>query len=323
MKSIGVLTSGGDAPGLNACIRSVVRACAYHGVRCVGIHDGFEGLIAGSFEDLDAEYVTDLIRRGGTVLKSTRSERFSTPHGRALAFEQLTRQDVDGLVVLGGDGSFRGARAFLTEHAVPLVAVPKTIDNDVAGTDFSIGYDTACNTAMEAMDRIRDTAESHNKIFFVEVMGRDAGFIAFRSGLSVGAEAIYIPETHNDLDHLYSLIESNRIGRRHSILVVVAEGDEGGGAAQLAKDVTARYPHYDARVSVLGHIQRGGSPSCADRVLASKLGVAAVNALLEGKSDVMVGEIAGATRVSPLSQGIKRRLDITNDLSFLLRVLSD
>lgn len=322
MNTIGVLTSGGDAPGLNACIRSIVRACTYHGKRCVGIHNGFEGMIAGEFEDLSNESVSDIIRRGGTLLKSTRSTRFTTPEGRSHAREQLRRRAIDALILLGGDGSFSGARAFLDEHPFPLVAIPKTIDNDLAGTDASIGYDTACNTAMEAMDKIRDTAESHNKIFFVEVMGRDAGFIAFRSGLSVGAEAIYIPETHNNLDHLYSLIESNQAGRQHSILVVVAEGDEGGGAAQLAKDITTRYPHYDARVSILGHIQRGGSPSCADRVLASKLGVAAVQALADGFTNVMVGDINGEVRISPLSHGVKRRLNVTPELSQLLRILS-
>lgn len=322
MQSIAVLTSGGDAPGLNACIRSIAKACAFYGIRCVGIHNGFEGMITGEIEELSAESVSDIIRRGGTVLKSTRSTRFTSKEGRSRAAEQLAKHSIDALIVLGGDGSFAGARAFLSEHSFPLVAIPKTIDNDLAGTDFSIGYDTACNTAMEAMDKIRDTAESHSKIFFVEVMGRDAGFIAFRSGLSVGAEAIYIPETHNNLDELYARIENNQEGTRHSILVVVAEGDEEGGAAELARAITARYPEFDARVSILGHIQRGGSPSCADRVLASKLGVAAVRAVVSGQTEVMVGEINGEIQISPLEAGVKRRLNVNAELSELLRILS-
>ncbi len=320
--TIAVLTSGGDAPGLNACIRAVVRSALFHSIRILGVHDGYDGLIDGDFFELTSAGVGGIIQRGGTVLKSSRSDRFMTREGRQQAFDQLQRNGVQALILIGGDGSFSGARAFLAEHDIPLIAIPKTIDNDIAGTDFTIGYDTAINTAMEAIDKIRDTAESHNKIFFVEVMGRDAGFIAYRTGLGVGAEAIYIPETKTDLQHLYSVLDKGWSRKKSSIIVVVAEGDEEGGAVRISEKVGARYPQFDVRVCILGHIQRGGSPTCSDRVLASKLGVAAVHALLEGQRNIMVGEINNEIAYSPLESATKRHLQITPSMMEMMAILS-
>ncbi len=319
---IALLTSGGDAPGLNACIRAVVRAANYHAITVIGIHDGYDGMIDGDFQELSSASVSGIIQRGGTVLKSSRSDRFTTVEGRQAAYDQLRRHEIEGVVLIGGDGSFAGARAFTAEHDIPFVAIPKTIDNDINGTDFTIGYDTAINTAMEAIDKIRDTAESHNKIFFVEVMGRDAGFIAYRTGLGVGAEAIYIPETKTDLQHLYSVLDKGWARKKSSIIVVVAEGDEEGGAVNISKKVDARYPQFAVRVCILGHLQRGGSPSCSDRVLASKLGVAAVNALLEGQTKIMVGEVNHAISYTPLEDARKRSLHITPSMMELMNILS-
>ncbi len=320
--NIALLTSGGDAPGLNAAIRAVVRAANYHGIAVTGIHDGYDGMMDGDFQELTSAGVSGIIQRGGTILKSSRSDRFTTVEGRRLAFEQLKRHHIDGVILIGGDGSFAGARAFTAEHSIPFVAIPKTIDNDINGTDFTIGYDTAINTAMEAIDKIRDTAESHNKIFFVEVMGRDAGFIAYRTGLGVGAEAIYIPETKTDLQHLYTVLDKGWSRKKSSIIVVVAEGDEVGGAATISKKVNERYPQFAVRLCILGHIQRGGSPTCSDRVLATRLGVGAVNALLEGQSNIMVGEINHDIVYTPLADARKRALQITPSMMEMLNILS-
>ncbi len=321
-KTIALLTSGGDAPGLNACIRAVVRTANFHGITVIGIHDGYDGMIDGDFQELSSASVSGIIQRGGTVLKSSRSDRFMSVEGRQQAFDQLKAHGVEGVILIGGDGSFAGARAFTAEHSIPFVAIPKTIDNDIHGTDFTIGYDTAINTAMEAIDKIRDTAESHNKIFFVEVMGRDAGFIAYRTGLAVGAEAIYIPETKTNLQHLYSVLDRGWSRKKSSIIVVVAEGDEEGGAVKISEKVDARYPQFAVRVCILGHIQRGGSPTCSDRVLASRLGVAAVNALLEGQSNIMVGEINHEIVYTSLLDARKRCLQISPSMMELMNVLS-
>lgn len=284
------MTSGGDAPGMNAAIRSVVRTCAYYEVSCVGIYRGYEGLIEGDFTELSARSVNNIINKGGTILKSARSKEFRTPEGRKKAHEKLLENNIDAMVVIGGDGSFTGALTFNKEFNFPVIGIPGTIDNDIFGTSHTLGYDTALNTAVEAIDKIRDTASSHNRLFFVEVMGRDAGFIALNAGVGAGAEEILIPEEDLGLERmLESLKKSRRTGKSSSI-VVVAEGDKSGkNVYELAAYVEENLPEYDVRVSVLGHMQRGGSPSCFDRVLASRLGVKAVELLLDGKTNLMVG----------------------------------
>lgn len=290
IQKIAVMTSGGDAPGMNAAIRSVVRACAYYSVSCVGIYRGYEGLIEGDFIELTARSVNNIINKGGTILKSARSAEFRTKEGRAKAYKYLKKNEIEAMVVIGGDGSFTGAVIFNEEYNFPIIGIPGTIDNDIFGTSHTIGYDTALNTAVEAIDKIRDTASSHNRLFFVEVMGRDAGFIALNAGVGAGAEEILIPEENLGLDRmLESLKKSRRTGKSSSI-VVVAEGDKSGkNVYELAEYVEENLPEYDVRVSVLGHMQRGGSPSCFDRVLASRLGVKSVELLLDGKTNLMVG----------------------------------
>ncbi|MGY0426815.1 MAG: 6-phosphofructokinase [Polaribacter sp.] len=290
IKKIAVMTSGGDAPGMNAALRAVVRACAYYKVDCMGIYRGYQGLIEGDLVPLNARSVHNIINKGGTILKSARSTEFRTPKGRAKAYEHLKEHKIDAMVVIGGDGSFRGAVVFNDEYNFPIIGIPGTIDNDIFGTSHTLGYDTALNTAVEAIDKIRDTASSHNRLFFVEVMGRDAGFIALNAGVGAGAEEILIPEENLGLDRmLESLEKSSRAGKSSSI-VVVAEGDKSGkNVYELAEYVESNLPEYDVRVSVLGHMQRGGSPSCFDRVLASRLGVKSVELLLEGKTNLMVG----------------------------------
>lgn len=290
IKKIAVMTSGGDSPGMNAAIRSVVRACAYYRVSCVGVYRGYEGLIEGDFIELTARSVNNIINKGGTILKSARSTEFRTKEGRAKAFEKLKEEEIEALVVIGGDGSFTGAVVFNEEYNFPVIGIPGTIDNDIFGTSHTLGYDTALNTAVEAIDKIRDTASSHNRLFFVEVMGRDAGFIALNAGVGAGAEEILIPEEDLGLDRmLESLKKSRRTGKSSSI-VVVSEGDKSGrNVYELAQYVEENLPEYDVRVSVLGHMQRGGAPSCFDRVLASRLGVKSVELLLDGKTNLMVG----------------------------------
>ncbi len=287
---IAVMTSGGDSPGMNAAIRAVVRASVYHNIECYGIYRGYQGMIDNSFIELNARSVKNIINKGGTFLKSARSKDFMTKEGRQKAYENLRAHAIDALVVIGGDGTFTGATIFGNEFNFPVVGVPGTIDNDINGTDFTIGYDTALNTVVEAIDKIRDTANSHDRLFLVEVMGRDAGDIALNSGIGAGAEEILIPEEDMGIERLIeSLQRSKRTGKTSSI-IVVAEGDQiGKNIAKLADDIRDELPTYDVKVTVLGHIQRGGSPSCYDRVLASRLGVAAVDAIVEGKSHIMVG----------------------------------
>ena len=322
INKIAILTSGGDAPGLNACIRGIVRAAIFHSIKIVGIHRGYEGMIDGDFFEMDTTTVSNIIQRGGTILKSSRSERFKTPEGRELAFQQLKKEGIDAVVLIGGDGSLAGSQAFTSAYAIPWIGIPKTIDNDITGTDFTIGYDTATNTAMEAIDKIRDTAESHNRIYFVEVMGRDSGFIAYKTGISIGAEAIYIPETKTDLAQLFSVFEKGLGRKKSSLIVIIAEGNQAGGAFKIAEKVKEKFPQYDMAVCVLGHIQRGGSPSCSDRVLASKLGVAAINALLKGEKNIMIGEIKGEMIYTPLEKIKKKHLEITPAMTELIAVLS-
>ncbi|MGY5850577.1 6-phosphofructokinase [Salegentibacter sp. F14] len=290
INNIAVLTSGGDAPGMNAAIRAVVRACSYYNLDCTGIYRGYQGLIEGDFEKLDARSVRNVINKGGTFLKSTRSMEFKTKEGRAKAYENLKKANVDALVVIGGDGTFTGGLLFNQEFDFPVVGIPATIDNDISGTDYTLGYDTALNTVVEAIDKIRDTASSHNRLFLVEVMGRDAGDIALNSGIGAGAEEILIPEEDDGIQLMMESLEKSKKSGKTSSIIVVAEGEKSGKTIfELAEHIGEKYEEYDIRVSVLGHIQRGGSPSCFDRVLASKLGVGAVEALTDGKSNIMIG----------------------------------
>ncbi|AMO57602.1 6-phosphofructokinase [Endozoicomonas montiporae] len=314
MKKIGVLTSGGDAPGMNAAIRSVVRSCIYYGVQPVAIHEGYKGLIENNMEEVNARSVANIINQGGTFLKSARCAEFRTPEGRTKAFENAKAAGLDGLVVIGGDGSFTGAMLIEKEHGMPCIGVPGTIDNDIFGTDYTIGYDTALNTAVEAIDKIRDTATSHNRLFLIEVMGRDAGFIALNSGIAAGAEEILIPEEDHSVDKLMdSLQNSGRAGKTSSI-VVVSEGEKIGGVVELGRAVEESFPEYEVKVTVLGHIQRGGKPTCVDRVLASRLGVAAVEKLREGISGVMVGVRDQKVVTTPLEEAISKHNAIDDDL---------
>ena len=304
IKNIGVLTSGGDAPGMNAAIRAVVRAGIYYDLQVTGILRGYEGLISGDFINMERKSVANIIQRGGTILKTARSDEFRTQEGRRKAYDQLKAHHIDALVVIGGDGTFTGANLFTQEFDYPVIGLPGTIDNDLEGTDFTIGYDTAINTVVNAVDKIRDTAESHNRLFIVEVMGRDSGLIALRSGIGVGAEAIMIPEANMGIEGLVTRLESGRKDKASKI-IIVAEGDDMGGAFNVGKVLEEKFPAYDIRVSVLGHIQRGGKPSCMDRVLASRFGVAAVEGLLHGRSGEMVGQIHREIVFTPFDHAIK------------------
>lgn len=322
LSNIAILTSGGDAPGINACIRAITKACLFHRLKVTGIHRGYEGLMEGDFFDMDSATVDHIIQHGGTILHSSRSSGFKTPEGRQNAYDQLKKAGIDAVILIGGDGSIAGSAAFTASYDIPWIGIPKTIDNDISGTDFSIGFDTAANTALDAIDKIRDTAESHNRICFVEVMGRDAGFIAYAAGTGAGAEAIYIPETKTDLPHLYFLLQKIENIKNRSFIVVVAEGDEAGGANAVAKQVRAHFPERDVAICILGYIQRGGSPTCADRLLATKLGVAAVTALLEGKKNCMVGEVNGKITLTPLAKVRRRQLKVTPQMAELITILS-
>lgn len=322
LNRIGLFTSGGDAPGMNACIRAIVRTAIYNKITPVGIYHGYEGMINGDFQEMDSRSVSNIIQRGGTILKSARSKEFRTYEGRKKAFENLQRFDIDGVVAIGGDGTFTGAKIFNSEFDIPFVGIPGTIDNDLWGTDFTVGYDTAINTVVQAVDKIRDTASSHSRLFFIEVMGRDAGFIALRSGIGVGAEAILIPETKTYVDHLVAKLRAEWDRKKSSLIIIVAEGDNAGGAYQVAKLVKDQFDAYDTRVTVLGHLQRGGSPTAMDRVLSSRLGYSAVNALIDGKTNVMIGVVNKQVVYTPFEQAIKHNHEINKDLLDLAEVLS-
>jgi 6-phosphofructokinase 1 len=315
IKRIGVLTSGGDAPGMNAALRAVVRTAAFHSIVCIGIYRGYQGLVDNDVRLMNARSVNNIINKGGTILKSARCLEFRTKKGRVSAFKTIQKNDIEALVIIGGDGSFTGAMIFRSEFNIPVIGIPGTIDNDIFGTSYTIGYDTALNTVIEAVDKIRDTAISHNRLFFVEVMGRDAGHIALNTGIGAGAEEILIPEEDMGLERLLeSLKRSEKTGKSSSI-VIVAEGDKTGkNVFEIAEYVEKNLPYYDVRVSVLGHMQRGGSPSCFDRVLASRMGLYAVEALLEGKSNVMVGVKSEKIIFSPLVKAIKGKSEINKDL---------
>ena len=323
IKKIGVMTSGGDAPGMNAAIRAVVRACSYYRVECVGIYRGYQGLIEGDFISLGPRSVSNIISRGGTMLKSARSKEFRTKEGRAKAYTELKNADIDGLVLIGGDGTFTGGMVFSSEYDIPCIGVPGTIDNDIFGTNFTIGYDTALNTVVEVIDKIRDTASSHNRLFFVEVMGRDAGFIALNAGVGAGAEEILIPEEDMGLERLLECLKRTKRSGKSSSIVVVAEGDKiGKNVFELANHVEENLPEYEVRVSVLGHMQRGGSPSCFDRVLATRLGVKAVVLLLDGKSNLMVGLINNKVETNDLERAVKGHHEINKELLRVSDIMS-
>lgn len=322
-KKIAVLTSGGDAPGMNAALRAVVRASVYYGIECYAIHQGYQGLIDNEFELMNARSVNNIINKGGTIIRSARCLEFRTQEGRKLAHENLKKAAIDALVVIGGDGSFTGAMIFQEEHNFPVIGIPGTIDNDIFGTRYTLGYDTAINTVVEAIDKIRDTASSHNRLFFVEVMGRDVGHIALNSGIGAGAEEILIPEENLGLPRLLESLKKSEKSGKSSSIVVVAEGDKTGkNVFEIASYVEQNLPYYEVRVSVLGHMQRGGSPSCFDRVLASRMGVFAVESLLVGKSNVMVGVIDDNMILTPLEKAIKGKSEINENLIKVSDILS-
>ena len=323
IKKIGVFTSGGDSPGMNAAIRSVVRTCAYMKIECIGIYRGYKGMIEGDFKPMDARSVNNIINKGGTILKSARSLEFRTPEGRAKAYANLKKEGIDAFVVIGGDGSFTGAMIFNQEYNFPVIGIPGTIDNDIYGTTYTVGFDTALNTVVEVIDKIRDTASSHNRLFFVEVMGRDVGHIALNAGVGAGAEEILIPEENLGLDRLLESLKRSKQSGKSSSIVVVAEGDKTGkNVFELKEYVEEHIPIYDVRVSVLGHMQRGGSPSCFDRVLASRMGVKAVEALLEGKSSLMVGIQDNKLTLTPLIKAIKGHTKIDKELIRVSDIMS-
>lgn len=322
IKTIGVFTSGGDAPGMNAAIRAVVRTATNYGIQTIGIMRGYEGMIANDMKPLDNKDVAGIIQRGGTILQSARSKRFMTEEGREEAFNNIRSRGIDALVAIGGDGTFTGATIFNQEHDIPVIGIPGTIDNDIYGSDFTIGYDTALNTVMEAVDKITDTAGSHNRLFFVEVMGRDAGFIALNAGIATGAEDILIPETKTYMEDLIINLRNNKRKGKTSAIIIVAEGDDLGGAYQIAAKVKEIDATYSTRVTVLGHIQRGGSPTANDRILASTLGFDAVTGLIKGYSRHMVGIINNKTVYTELEKAIKYEHEIDKAKLNVARVLA-
>ncbi len=322
IRNIGVLTSGGDSPGMNAAIRAVVRTSIYNGINVFGIRHGYQGMIDGDINPLLTTDVSNIIQRGGTILKTARSKDFMTVEGRAKAYAALKSHNIDGLILIGGDGTFRGAVKFFEEHTIPAVGLPGTIDKDLAGTDFTIGFDTAVNTAVSAIDKIRDTAEAHDRVFVIELMGRDAGYIALNSGIACGAEDILIPETATHIDEVLNRIEADGKRKKTVQIIVVAEGDDFGGAAEVYNAIRTRLPDLDVRTCVLGHIQRGGSPSFADRVLASRLGHAAVNALITGNTQVMAGIVNDRVLFTPFDKVVKGNTPISPDMIDMIRVLS-
>lgn len=322
IKRIGVLTSGGDAPGMNAAIRAVTRTAVYHHLEVFGIRHGYLGMIQRNFRQLKAHSVSDIIQRGGTILKTARCEEFKTEEGRKQAYQNLKDFMIDGVVVIGGDGTFTGARIFNEEYDIPFVGVPGTIDNDIYGTEYTIGYDTALNTVVWAVDKIRDTASAHNRLFFIEVMGADAGFIALRSGIACGAEAIMIPEIKDQTQSLKKTLEEGFKRKKSSNIIIVAEGDDEGGAFEIAEKVKNDFRDYSIRVTVLGHIQRGGSPTAYDRVTASRLGFAAVEALLDGQKSAMVGLQNNEVVLVPFRKAVKLHKDVSKALLEIADILA-
>jgi 6-phosphofructokinase 1 len=319
---IGVLTSGGDAPGMNAAIRAVVRTGIYHGLEVFGIVRGYNGMIDDDIMPMDSRSVANIIQRGGTILKTARSMDFFEEEGRKKAYENLKKRGINGLVVIGGDGSFKGAQKFSNEFDIPCIGLPGTIDKDIAGTDFTIGFDTAVNTAVEAIDKIRDTADAHDRLFVVEVMGRDAGYIALHSGIATGAENILIPETKTDIEAMIASLSEKEKRKKLVNILVVAEGEKFGGANEIATVVKNRLPNADVRVCILGHIQRGGSPSCLDRLIASRMGFHAVECLLNGTHNVMIGILNNKMHYTPLDNAIKAKQNISNEWMNIVKILA-
>ena len=322
VNSIAVLTSGGDAPGMNAAIRAVVRASIFYGKRAFGIYHGYKGLIEGDIKELKSSDVSNIINRGGTILKTSRCETFKKYEGRKKAYENLKKFNIDALIVIGGDGSFKGAKEFSQEFDFPIVGIPGTIDNDLYGTDYTIGYDTALNVVVDAVDKIRDTAESHDRLFFVEVMGKDAGFIALRSGIASGAEAILIPEYRTNMRELKKFLAEEYSVKKTSSIVLVSEGDDSGGALAVANYVKKQFPNFNVRISILGHIQRGGKPSAYDRVTGSQMGIAAVEALLRGEKGVMIGLKNKKMVCVPFEKTVKHHKTVKRELLEIVKILN-
>jgi len=322
IQKIAVLTSGGDAPGMNAAIRAVVRTANFYKLSSVGVLRGYQGLIESDFMDMGSSSVSKIINLGGTILHTSRCPEFKDIEVRRQAIENMKAQGIDALVVIGGDGSFRGANDIFNDFAFPVVGIPATIDNDIFGTDFTLGFDTAINTAMDAIDKIRDTAHSHDMVFFVEVMGRDAGFIALHTGIATGAEVTLIPEVYNDIESLVSYLQIGRRKNKTSGIIVVAEGGQLGSAVEVAEKVKERLPNYETRVTTLGHIQRGGTPSCADRVLASIYGYEAVCALIDGRSGVMIGRVNGKTVYTPFDEAVSKHNAVDRSWYEITKILS-
>lgn len=319
---IGVMTSGGDAPGMNACIRAVVRTGIFHNLEVYGITRGYSGLIDNDIQKMDSRSVANIIQRGGTILKTARCKEFLTPEGRKKAYNNLKKHGINGLVVIGGDGSFKGAQIFSNEFDIPCIGIPGTIDKDIAGTDFTIGFDTAVNTAIEAIDKIRDTADAHDRLFIVEVMGRDAGYIALHSGIGTGAEHILIPERKTDVEAVLASLQEKEKRKKLVNIVVVAEGDDFGGGTDLANLIKERIPNFDIRVAILGHIQRGGSPTSMDRLIASRMGYAAVECLIEGRHNQMVGIMNNKMHFTPLDKAVKAKQKISDEWLKIVKILA-
>ncbi|WP_069661036.1 6-phosphofructokinase [Arcticibacter eurypsychrophilus] len=323
IKKIGVFTSGGDAPGMNACIRAVVRTGIFLGKEVVGIYQGYQGMIDKKFINMDARSVRNIIQLGGTVLKTARCAEFRTPEGRATAYKNLKEEGIDALVAIGGDGTFTGAELLSREYDIPIIGIPGTIDNDLYGSDFTLGYDTATNTVLEAIDKIRDTAASHDRLFFIEVMGRDSGCIALHAGVAGGAEAILLPEKETAIDDLILKLEEGALSNKSSSIVIIAEGEKNGGAYNVAKRVKERFNFYDIKVTILGHLQRGGTPSSFDRVLACRLGYASVKALVAGESRKMVGLRGNLIQLTDIVESINNHsYKLEDDLLEMSAILS-
>ncbi|MEO9966231.1 MAG: 6-phosphofructokinase [Reichenbachiella sp.] len=322
MKKIALFTSGGDAPGMNACIRSVVRSAIYLDLEVYGIKYGYDGMIRGEISKMESYSVSNIVQTGGTILKSARSEDFRTKEGRAKAYKNLKKHGIEGLVAIGGDGTFTGANLFYDEFGIPVIGAPGTIDNDLYGSDYTIGFDTAVNTALDAIDKIRDTAASHDRVFFIEVMGRHSGYIAIQSGIGGGAEMIMVPETSTTIEDVINKLREGRDNKKTSSIIVVAEGDEQGSALQIAERVKVETPKMDIRVTSLGHIQRGGGPTAFDRILASRLGLAAVEGLMNGEKNVMVGVIDNKITYTNLKLAISKSKPLNEELIRLTKILS-
>lgn len=319
---IGVMTSGGDSPGMNACIRAVVRTGIYHKLEVFGITRGYSGLIDNDIHKMESRSVANIIQRGGTILKTARCKEFLTPEGRKKAYNNLKKLGINGLVIIGGDGSFKGAQVFSNEFDIPCIGIPGTIDKDIAGTDFTIGFDTAVNTAIEAIDKIRDTADAHDRLFIVEVMGRDSGYIALHSGIGTGAEHILIPERKTDIEAIITSLQEKEKRKKLVNIVIVAEGDDYGGGTDLANLIKERIPNFDIRVAILGHIQRGGSPTSMDRLIASRMGYSAVECLIEGKTNLMVGIMNNKMHFTPLDKAVKAKQKISDEWLKIVKILA-